>query len=103
MTDRVKAYFDKRRASVKTKECNMCGLFKPLSDYSFDGRKLRPNCKVCNANRYVTCHCGCGRKLLESNMDIYDCATNAYFYSQPHKDKKDGVKRDVNGFIREWL
>ncbi len=98
-----KEFSPRKILTAKTKECNMCGLFKPLSNYSWDGRKLRSNCKACNANRHVTCGCGCGRKLLESNMDIYDCATDKYFYSQPHKDKRDGVVRGDNGFIRTWL
>ena len=99
----ITAHFEKAAPAVKTKECSMCGLFKPLKDYSFDGRKLRPNCKLCNANRHVTCHCGCGTKLLEAKMMIYDVATNFYFLNQPHKDKWDGVKRDRSGFIQEWL
>ncbi len=103
MPEQFTSQFEKATPATKDKECSMCGLFKPPKDYSFDGRKLRPNCKVCNANRHVTCHCGCGRKLLESNMDIYDCATDMYFHSQPHKDKYDGIKRDRQGFVRAWL
>ena len=99
MPEQFTSRFEKAAPAVKTKECSMCGLFRPLKDYSFDGRKLRPNCKVCNANRHVTCG-GCHTKRAEKDMRIYSVSEDRYYCNQPCKDKHDDVKRDVNGFIR---
>ena len=98
----ITSQFEKAAPAVKTKDCSMCGLFKPLSDYSYDGRKLRPNCKNCNANRQVTCG-GCHIKKLEKKMKIYSVPEDRYYCDQPCKDIDDGVVRWGNGFIRAWL
>jgi len=108
---RVNYYYKKAKAAIKHKECNMCGLIKPLSDFSFDGRMLRPSCKACNASNYVTCG-GCHNKRPEKEMKIYSVRDGqvrdgeeigGYYCNQTCKNRADGVKRDVNGFIREWL
>ena len=70
MPEQFTSQFEKAAPAVKTKECSMCGLFKPLKDYSSDGRKLRPNCRACNANRNVTCG-GCHIERPEKEMKIY--------------------------------
>ena len=100
MLEQFTAQFEKAAPAAKTKECSMCGLFKPLSDYSFDRKKLRPNCKLCNANRHVTCG-GCHIKRPEADMKIYSVPENKYYCNQPCKDKHDGVKHDQEGYIVE--
>ena len=111
MPEQFTSQFEKAAPAVKTKECSMCHLFKPLKDYSWDGRKLRPNCNVCNGNRHVTCG-GCHTKKPEREMKIYSVRDGQvregeeigrYYCNQPCKNIADGVKRDVNGFIRAWL
>ncbi len=102
MPEQFTSQFEKAASATKDKECSMCGLFKPPKDYSFDGRKLRPNCKNCNANRQVTCG-GCHTKRAEKDMKIYSVPEDRYYCNQPCKDKADGVKRDRQGFIRDWL
>ncbi len=108
MPEQFTSQFDKPARSPKgrlPKECSMCGLFKPLKDYSFDGRKLRPNCKLCNANRNVTCG-GCHIERPEKDMKIYSVREGdigKYYCDQPCKDIDDGVIRWGNGFIRAWL
>ena len=99
MEDRLQNYYNKAKAAIKTKECPKCERMFPVKDFT----KGQTNCNECVANRYVTCRCGCGRKLLEINMGIFDCDTNKYFYSQPHKDRHDGVKRDRQGFVVKMI
>ena len=113
--DQITAEFPKRQApAVKTKECNVCGRFLPLSDFPKDGDKYRPNCKVCHGNKYVVCG-GCKEKRPETDMKIYTVRVERdielplgkkkgkYHCSQTCKNIADGVLRDVNGFIRVWL
>jgi len=42
---------------------------------------------------------GCRKKKPEKIMMIYDVSTDKYFCNQQCKDKKDGIKRDKNGFV----
>lgn len=111
MPEQYTAKFEKATPVVKTKECSMCERPLSLSEYSFDGRKLRPSCNLCNGNRHVTCG-GCHTKRLEREMKIYSVRCGQirdgeeigrYYCNQPCKDKADGVKRDRQGFIRAWL
>ena len=104
MPEQFTSQFEKAAPATKAKECSMCGLFKPPKDYSFDGRKLRPNCKNCNANRQVTCG-GCHTKRAEKDMKIYTVRVEndierplgeklgKYYCDQPCKDIDDGVVR----------
>ncbi len=101
MPEQFTSQFEKATPATKDKECSICHLFKPPKDYSYDGRKLRPNCKTCNANRHVTCG-GCHTKRLEKEMKIYSVRCGQvrdgkeigkYYCNQPCKDIDDGVVR----------
>lgn len=90
---------------VQTKTCSRCGLEKPKDIFS--GRSVE--CNQCKASTYVTCGCGCKRKMREERFEIYavreedlhNKGIGVYFVNQEHHDRHWNITRDSKGYVSE--